>query len=109
MSCHSQIEIPSAWNTSSCERDLGVMVDHHLKFSQHVDMIVGKVNRMLGMIRHTITFKDRDIILLLYKSLVRSHMEYANAVWPVSYKKDLQKIEGVQRRAMQTRFQSLGL
>ena len=80
---------------------LGVMVDHHLKFSQHVDMVVGKANRMLGMIRHTLTIKDRDNILLLYKSLVLSHMEYANAVWPVSCKKDtsMQKIEGVQMRA----------
>ena len=55
----------------SCERDLGVIVDHHLKFNQHVDMAVGKANRMLRMIRHTLTFKDRDSILLLYKSLVR--------------------------------------
>ena len=57
---------------------------------------------MLGMLRRTLTFKHSDKILLLYKSLARPHMEYANAVWPVSYKKDLQKIEGVNRRATRT-------
>ena len=36
---------------------------------------------------------------LLYKSLVRFHLEYGNVVWDHFYKEDMKKIERVQRRA----------
>ena len=37
--------------------------------------------------------------MLLYTSLVRPILEYANVTWPVSFKKDVDKLERVQRRA----------
>jgi len=37
--------------------------------------------------------------VLLYTSLVRPILEYANVTWPVSFKKDVDKLERVQRRA----------
>jgi len=38
-------------------------------------------------------------LVLLYTSLVRPLIEYANVTWPVSFKKDIDKLERVQRRA----------
>ena len=38
------------------EKDLGVHVDSNLTFEHHVEDVVNKANRMLGMIRRAYTF-----------------------------------------------------
>ena len=84
---------------SKCERDLGVMVDNKLKFGQQVDAVVLKANYQLGLIKRSFTYLDEKTLVLLYTSLVRPLLEYANVTWPVSFKKDIDKLERVQRRA----------
>lgn len=58
-----------------------------------------KGNQVLGMIRRTMVSRDKDVILKLYKSLVRPHLEYCVQVWSPSLKRDIKIIEKVQRRA----------
>ena len=84
-----------ALEESFCERDLGVLIDNKLKFSQQVDAVASKANRLLGLIRRTFTYLDSDSLVLLYKSLVRPHLVYANVLWSISFKKDINKLEGV--------------
>ena len=42
---------------------------------------------------------DVDMFLPLYKTLVRPHLEYANCVWSPFLRKDINRLEKVQRRA----------
>lgn len=81
------------------EKDLGVIMDKSLKFTEHIDNKVKLANRNLGLIFRTFTFLDKEIFLNLYKSLVRPHLEYAATVWSPIYKKDRIAVENVQRRA----------
>ncbi len=60
---------------------------------------VNKANRILGLIRRTFTYLDKDTFLKLYKALVRPHLEFPNAVWSPFLVKDITLIENVQRRA----------
>ena len=58
-----------------------------------------KANSMMGMIRRTFQFLDRKMFIPLYKALVRSGIEYGGAVWSPYKMQDIEKVEGVQRRA----------
>lgn len=81
------------------ENDLGILTDNKLNFDQHIGEITRKANRMMGIIRRTFKHLDKDTFLPLYKSMVRSHLEYGQAVWNPHLKKHIQKIETVQRHA----------
>ena len=50
------------------------------------------------MLSRVITNKDKEIMVPLFKSLVRPVLEYGNVVWSPSLKKHIQLIENVQRR-----------
>ena len=76
-----------------------VIVDRELKFHKQTAAAVKKANQVLGIIKKTIYTKSKISIPLVYASLVRPHLEYADAVWEPHYKMDQQKIERVQGRA----------
>ena len=54
---------------------------------------------MQALIRRTFHYLDERIFLFLYKTLVRSHIDYANTVWTPHKVKEIERLEGVQRRA----------
>jgi len=70
------------------EKNLGIMIISDLKCSQQCEYAYSKANRVMGMIRRTITYKERRIMLSLYKTLVRPYVEYCSCAWNPSYKKD---------------------
>ncbi len=83
-----------------CVKVLGVTITSSLKFSQQWKDAAGKANRMLSFMKRNFSFKNKDIILPLYNSLVRPHLEYAVQFWsPHLANKDIAKSEAVQRRA----------
>ena len=81
------------------EKDIGVEIDGELKFTTHISNKINKANSIMGVIRRTFKYLDPETFSKLYKSLVRPHLEYANAVWNPYLKKDILAIENVQRRA----------
>ena len=81
------------------EKDLGVTVDEELKFKKHIEDKISTANKMLGLIRHTFKHLDNRSFCMLYKSLVRPHLEYASVIWSPFTKQYQDMIEKVQRRA----------
>ena len=80
------------------ERDLSVIIDKNLKFSV-CNKVTNNANVTLGMIKRTINCKSKSIIIRLYKALVRPQLECCVQAWRPHLKKDIEKIEKVQRRA----------
>ena len=81
------------------EKDIGIIFDAELKFSSHISEKVNKANSIMGLVRRTFTHLDKGNFALLFKSLVRPHLEFANQVWSPYLQKHIQEIENVQRRA----------
>lgn len=65
----------------SSEKDLGVTIDDKLKYREHITQKASIANRNLGIIFRTFTYKDKDMFLDLFKSMVRPHLEYATQIW----------------------------
>ena len=81
------------------QKDLGVIIDRDLKFHKQTNEAIKKANKLLGFISRTFDYKSKDIILPLYKSLVKPHLEYCVQFWSPTYRKDIDALERIQRRA----------
>jgi hypothetical protein len=81
------------------EKDIGVIIDDKLSFRSHMSSKIKKANAVMGTIHRTYAYLEEESFGLLYKALVRPHLEYANQVWAPHLKKDIVAIENVQRRA----------
>ena len=53
---------------------------------------------MSHLIMRSITYKTKEIMIPLLKSLIRPILEYANAVWSPSQRKDINALEQIQKR-----------
>ena len=69
------------------ENDLRIVITSDLKAPQLCSQVHAKANKTLGMINRIITYKSTEVLLCLYKSLVRQHLEYCTAAWSPYYKK----------------------
>ncbi|KAL0818556.1 hypothetical protein ABMA28_008995 [Loxostege sticticalis] len=78
-------------------RDLGIQLDSKLHLNIHVENIIKKAYRMYGFVmRSTLDFKRPSTYLYLYKTLIRSQLEYAVPIWNPYYKKYIEEIEKIQ-------------
>ena len=60
-------------------KDLGVTFDSSLTPRTHMQEKINKAYSMLGLIKINFIHTDRGTFILLYKALVRPHLEFANS------------------------------
>ena len=81
---HSYIINNHILEKSKKEKDLGLTIDTDLKFHEHTAAAIKKGNQILRLIKKSYRTRDSLTIPTLYKSLVRTHLEYGNPIWPLT-------------------------
>ena len=80
------------------EKDLGVTINANMKVLEQCRIAASKGNQIIGMIRRNLTYKEKGLIVPLYKTIVRPHLEYCIQAWRPYLRKDIYMLEKVQRR-----------
>lgn len=79
---------------------LGIIIDDDLRFTRHINHIISSSNwklTTLSKIRFCIT---ENIAVLLYKALILSILDYGDVFYDCAAKKDLDKLQKLQNRAL---------
>ena len=67
-----------------------------MNVSEQCGIAASKGNKILGVIRRTITYKENQLIVPLYKTIVRTNLEYCIQAWRQYRKKDIDELERIQ-------------
>lgn len=75
---------------------LGVMLDHHLRWNEHVTYITKKIRQLTHKFFNLRDILDRKNLMLIYKSLVESVIRYCIVIWGGLYNNVLKILQVTQ-------------
>ena len=78
-------------------KDLGVMVTNDLTWSNHIATIVAKAKGVASWALSVFGTREKDLMITIYKTLVRGHLEYCCPLWHPSKISDIELLENLQR------------
>ena len=96
---YHQYTTPNGTTLSPTEtiRDLGILISSDLSWSPHIENITDNARKMSSWIQSVFESRDEEAMMTLYKSIVRSSVEYGCPLWTPSKVEDIVKIEQIQR------------
>ena len=64
---------------------LGVYIDQHLEWKTHVNFIVAKISKSVGLLYKAKYYLPSNSLLTLYYALIYPYLTYCNLIWAPTY------------------------
>ena len=81
-----------------CVRDLGIFINAELNWVNHILNMCKGAKRLCAWIFSIFHTRDKEVMLTVFNSLVRSKVEYCCEIWCPSKIKLINEVENIQRR-----------
>ena len=81
------------------ERDLGVIIQDSMSPERHISGIFGTTHGLLSNVRVAFHYMDASMMRKIITTMIRPRLEYAAVVWSPHMKKDVWKLERIQKAA----------
>ncbi|KAL7080411.1 hypothetical protein ACQ4LE_000077 [Meloidogyne hapla] len=78
-------------------RDLGVYFTKELKWAAHINKITKRAYNTLFSIIRNIKSNSSTLLIQLYKTYIRSILDFASSVYNPYHRKDINKLENIQK------------
>ena len=81
---------PLAFNNNNVpetdsQKHLGIILDNCLSFSNHLKIILNKVNKTVGLLRKLHNILPRPALLTIYNSFIRPLLDYGDILYDQAY------------------------
>ena len=88
------------------EKDLGINVTNDLKWDYHISQNISKAKQSIGWVTRNVISREPDVMVNIYKLLVRPHLEHCVQLWnPIPKHGNwavIMELESVQRNFTKT-------
>ena len=71
---------------------LGVMLDEHISWIDHVRTVENKIAKNIGLLYRVRQFLNKDCLKTLYFLYIHSCLNYANIAWASTYATKLKRV-----------------
>ena len=81
----------------SSQKHLGMILDTKLNLQEHIESILTKVNKTIGLLQKLQNILPRGSLLAIIKSFFRPHLDYGDIIYDQNYSNTFhQKMESIQ-------------
>ena len=70
---------------SEIQKHLGMFLDSKLHFKEHIQNVLNKVSKTIGLLCKLENFLPRPPLIIIYKSFIRSHLDYGDIIYDQAY------------------------
>ena len=78
---------------------LGVQIDEHLSWKEHIKAVTAKASRAIGLLKYAKKYLPIAVVKTLYSSIVEPHFQYCCSVWGCCNSTDISQLQRLQNRA----------
>ena len=82
---------------SDLVNDLGIRITPNINWTPHINLLADKARQLTSWVLSVFKDRSEETMMCLYKSLIRSRLEYCSPLWHPSKMEDIITLESVQR------------